>query len=274
MAETETFRLNIGVLRSQMSLQIHTHQASRLWHGRRPVEGKPGILGLNGFLSITNRINIGSRQDDPYSDWWMIKIEQKIDQVNAHLKEIRDEIEQVFVSVPASFTLGENLNVQPATLPVFAGSHLGYLAIYVLAQYDEIVRKAMLAHHIALIDRNGFDYWINHGDHQLRSLFALAQQYRYSGTTRKDFIEGNAVAKTALEKFGTVPADILNGSRRSRFSPPLRTGIEGDDAGEDLTDIQDNNVSLELIAPVQPGFDKRVVGEGEAGQEKSGALDE
>lgn len=273
MAETEVLRLNIGVLRSQMSLQIHTHQASRLWHGRRPVEGKPGILGLNGFLSITNRINIGSRQDDPYSDWWMIKIEQKIDQVNAHLKEIREEIEQVFVSVPASFTLGENLNVQPATLPVFAGSHLGYLAIYVLAQYDEIVRKAMLAHHIALIDRHGFDYWINHGDHQLRSLFALAQQYRYSGATRKDFIEGNAVAKAALEKFGAVPADILDGSRRSRFSPPLRSGIE-DVEGEDLTDIEDNNVSLKLIAPVQPALDKTMIGEGWAGQEKSEALDE
>lgn len=249
MAETETFQLNIGVLRSQMTLQIHTRQASRLWSGRKPINGKGGILGLNGFLFITNRINIGSRQDDPYCDWWMLQIEEKIDQVNAQLKRLQAQVNEVFASVPPAFTLGENLNVQPANLPVFAGSHLGYLAIFVLAQYDEIVRKALLAHHIALIDHLALEHWLAQGDHCLRSLFATVQDYRYSGINRKDIVLGTAAARIVAEKFGEVPPDIMDGSRRSRFSPPLRTGT--DEVVLDAADEeQDKGQTLTVIVPV------------------------
>src|SRR5690606_32347558 len=63
--------------------------------------------------------------------------------------------------------------------------------------------------------------WLNDGAHALRSLFSLAQQYRYSGTTRDDFAAKNAAARAALEKFGELPQDVLEGTRRSRFAPPI-----------------------------------------------------
>ena len=44
----EPLQLNLGSLRSAMSLTLHTHHASRIWHGRAPAEGRPGIIGLNG----------------------------------------------------------------------------------------------------------------------------------------------------------------------------------------------------------------------------------
>ena len=43
----EPLQLNLGSLRSAMSLTLHTHHASRIWHGRAPAEDKPGIVGLN-----------------------------------------------------------------------------------------------------------------------------------------------------------------------------------------------------------------------------------
>ncbi len=248
MAETETFRLNIGVLRSNMTLQIHTRQAARLWHGRRRTEKSEGILGLSAFLSLTNRINLGSRQDDPYSDLWMLRVEEKLGQVAAQLKKLKEDVDEFYVNVPSSFTLSENLNVQPANLPIFAGSHLGYLAIFILAQYDEIVRKIVLAHHIALIDFGEYGYWLGRGDYYLRSLFHLVQKYRFSGASRKDFAEGNAAAKAAVEKFGEVPLDIMDGTKRSRFSPPLNTGPE--QMNEDSEDIvESENGSLTIILP-------------------------
>ena len=36
---TESLQLNLGSLRSAMSLTLHTHHASRIWHGRAPAEG-------------------------------------------------------------------------------------------------------------------------------------------------------------------------------------------------------------------------------------------
>ncbi|TVT60816.1 MAG: TIGR03761 family integrating conjugative element protein [Azoarcus sp. PHD] len=219
MATHEPLQLNLGSLRSAMSLTLHTHHASRIWHGRAATDGRPAIVGLNGYIAVMNKMKRGSEQDDPYSDWWMLRIEDKLEQTKAALQSLRQQVEQALAGVPAALSLGENLNVQPVKLPLFVNAQLGFAAVYLLADYDDIARKLILAHHTALIDRSTLERWLNEGAHVLRSLFSLAQQYRYSGTTRDDFAAKNAAARAALEKFGELPLDVLEGTRRSRFAP-------------------------------------------------------
>jgi integrating conjugative element protein (TIGR03761 family) len=214
-------QLNLGALRSAMSLTLHTHHASRIWHGRAPADGRPAIMGLNGYVAVMNKMKRGAEQDDPYSDWWMLRIEEKLEQTRSTLQALRKQVEEALADVPAALSLGENLNVQPVKLPLFVNAQLGFAAVYLLADYDDIARKLILAHHTALIDRNTLERWLNEGAHALRSLFSLAQQYRYSGATREDFAAGNAVARAALEKFGELPWEVMEGTKRSRFAPPL-----------------------------------------------------
>mgnify|MGYP000001637494 CR=1 FL=1 len=218
---TEPLQLNLGSLRSAMSLTLHTHHASRIWHGRAPTEGRPGIIGLNGFIGAMNKMKRGAEQDDPYSDWWMLRIEDKLADTKTRLQTLREQVDQALADVPAALSLGENMNVQPVKLPLFVNAQLGFMAVYLLADYDDLARKLILAHHTALIDRSTLERWLNDGAHALRSLFSLAQQYRYSGTTRDDFAAKNAAARAALEKFGELPQDVLEGTRRSRFAPPI-----------------------------------------------------
>ena len=227
MATNEPLQLNLGALRSAMSLTLHTHHASRIWHGRAAAEGRPGIVGLNGYIAQMNKMRRGSEQDDPYSDGWMLRIEDKLDQTKATLQSLREQVEQALANVPPALSLGENLNVQPVKLPLFVNAQLGFAAVYLLADYDDIARKLILAHHTALIDRSTLERWLNEGAHALRSLFSLAQQYRYSGCTRDDFAAKNAAARAALEKFGELPQDVLEGTRRSKFAPPIvRRGLQ------------------------------------------------
>jgi len=228
MPNPESLQLNLGSLRSNMSLTLHTHHASRIWHGRAPSERQAAIVGLNGYIVAMNKMKRGSEQDDPYSDWWMLRIEDKLDQTKATLQILREQVEQILTHVSPALDLGENLNVQPVKLPLFINAQLGFAAVYLLAEYDDIARKLLLAHHAALIDRPTLDGWLNDGAHALRSLFALAQHYRYSGCTRDDFAANNAAARAALEKFGELPQDVLEGTRRSRFAPPIvrRHGLQ------------------------------------------------
>ncbi|HBO0859785.1 TIGR03761 family integrating conjugative element protein [Pseudomonas aeruginosa] len=214
-------QLNLGSLRSAMTLTLHTHHASRIWRGRAPAEGKPGIAGLNGFVSIMNKVKRGAEQDDPYSDWWMLRIEDKLSVTKEQLQGLRQQVDQALADVPPALSLGENMNVQPVKLPLFVSSQLGFMAVYLLADYDDLARRLILAHHTALIDRSTLERWLNEGAHSLRSLFSLAQQYRYSGTQRDDFAANNAAARAAVEKYGELPQDVLEGTRRSRFAPPL-----------------------------------------------------
>lgn len=221
------FQLNLGSLRSAMALTLHTHHAARIWHGRAATPERPGIPGLAVFISITTKMRRGSEQDDPYSDAWMLRIEDKINETKTRLQALREQIDQVLAAVPPALSLGENLNVQPVKLPLYVSSPLGFQAVYLLADYDDLARRLILAHHTALIDRRTMERWLNEGAHGLRSLFALSQQYRYSGAQRDDFAANNAAARAALEKLGPLPQDVLEGSRRSRFAPPIirRSGL-------------------------------------------------
>ena len=90
----EPLQLNLGSLRSAMSLTLHTHHASRIWHGRAPADGRPGIIGLNGYISVMNKMKRGAEQDDPYSDWWMLRIEDKLTQTKTSLQALREQVDQ------------------------------------------------------------------------------------------------------------------------------------------------------------------------------------
>ncbi|MGU1062128.1 PFL_4669 family integrating conjugative element protein [Pseudomonas aeruginosa] len=219
--DEKSLQLNLGALRSAMALTLHTHHASRIWHGRAAAEGRPGIIGLNGFIAVMNKLKRGAEQDDPYSDWWMLQIEEKLAQTKDLLQELRDQVDQALADVPPALSLGENLNVQPVKLPLFVNAQLGFVAVYLLADYDDLARKLILAHHTALIDRSTLERWLNEGAHALRSLFSVAQRYRYSGCTRDDVAANNAAARAAIEKFGELPEDVLEGTRRSRYAPPI-----------------------------------------------------
>lgn len=237
---SESIQLNLGALRSAMKLTLHTHHAARIWHGRQASESKNGIIGLSGFVSIMNKMKRGAEQDDPYSDWWMIRIEDKLIACKTELTIIQDNLDHLMAEIPQALSIGDNLNVQPVTLPLFVNAQLGFMAVYLLTQYDDLARRLLLAHHTALIGRRDMERWLDEGAHVLRSLFGLAQQYKYSGATRDDFAANNAKAQEARDSFGDLPHDILEGTRRSEFAPPVvrhrAASIEvpaADDSGED-----------------------------------------
>lgn len=223
----DNYRLNIGSLRSDVNLTLHTHHAARIWMGRPKSDDKAGIIGLSGFCSILNRMSRGAQQDDPYSDWWMINLEEKISESKDSLKNIEDRLDSAMATLPPAITISNNLSIQPVSLPLYISNPLGFQAVYLLTHYDEIVRRILLAQHVGLIGRRDMEMWIDEGAAVLRRLFGLAQLYKFSGAARDDFAANNAKAEAArkmYERYGQIPQDILEGTRRSNFAPPIIRG--------------------------------------------------
>lgn len=217
----DKLQMNLRALRSSMQLTLHTHHAARIWNGRPAAQDRPSILGLTGFATIMSKMRIGAEQDDPYSDWWMLRIEERLDDAKKRMQQLREQVDHELAAIPSGLSLGENLNVQPLTMPLYVNAPLGFLAVYLLAEYDELARRLILAHHTALIDRVTMERWLDDGAHLLRSIFALAQRYRYTGTQRDDYAANNAAARAARDRYGELPQDVLEGTRRSRFAPPI-----------------------------------------------------
>lgn len=252
---SDLVQLNLGPLRSAMKLTLHTHHAARVWHGRPAGNGKNGIIGLSGFVSLMNRMKRAAEQDDPYADFWLIRIHEKLESSKSELGQIKARLDQSMSSLPEALSVGENLNVHPVMLPVYINSPFGFLAVYLLIAYDDIVRRLLLAHHTALMGRRDMEVWINAGGYVLRSLFGLAQQYKVSGATRDDFVTNNAVAREARERYGELPQDVLEGIRRCEFAPPIyqrRPREEGQD--DDPDDDPDSPLSMapvEIMMPIE-----------------------
>ncbi|MDI3206789.1 PFL_4669 family integrating conjugative element protein [Pseudomonas shahriarae] len=160
---SDLVQLNLGPLRSAMKLTLHTHHAARVWNGRPAGDGKNGIVGLSGFVSLMNRMKRAAERDDPYADFWLIRIHEKLESSKSELAEIKARLDQSMKSLPEALSVGENLNVLPVTLPVYINSPFGFLAVYLLIAYDDIVRRLLLAHHTALMGRRDMEVWINAG---------------------------------------------------------------------------------------------------------------
>jgi len=153
----DNFRLNIGSLRSDVKLTLHTHHAARIWMGRPKNDLKAGIIGLSGFCTVVNRMSRGAQQDDPYSDWWMILLEEKINDSKEALKTIEDRLDTAMASLPPAISISENLSIQPVSLPLYISNPLGFQAVYLLTNYDEIVRRILLAQHVGLVGRHDME---------------------------------------------------------------------------------------------------------------------
>ncbi|MBU0884621.1 MAG: TIGR03761 family integrating conjugative element protein [Gammaproteobacteria bacterium] len=238
---TDHYQLNLGSLRSSITLTLHTHHAARIWQGRAARDGVRSIMGMAGYISVTNLIKQAAAQDDPYADWAMLQLEEKLMQAKAGMMALTQQLDRVKQDLPTQIDIGDNLNIHPVTLPLYIGSQLGFLAVYLLTDYDTLVRRSLLAHHTARIGRADMETWIDNGAHLLRSLFGLAQRYRLAAVTRDDLAAMNARGHAAVDKFGLLPQDILEGTRRSQFAPPImRRATQPEGEPEDQVDQADN----------------------------------
>ena len=70
----------------------HAPRFSRIWHGRAAAEGDRASSAWNGYIAQMNKTRRGSEQDDPYSDFWMLRIEDKLDQTKTTLQTLREQV--------------------------------------------------------------------------------------------------------------------------------------------------------------------------------------
>lgn len=122
--------------------------------------------------------------------------------------------------LPATLDISENLSVTPVKVPLFISNPLGFKAVYLLTNYDELARRILLAQHVGLVGRRDMEVWLDEGASVLRSLFSLAQSYQFSGATRDDFAANNARAEAARKMYEVRrdPQDILE-------APDARTSL-------------------------------------------------
>ncbi|WP_105471807.1 PFL_4669 family integrating conjugative element protein [Escherichia coli] len=227
------YTFNMGPLRSAIHIQLHTHNATRLWTGRRATENGPApIIGMPRFIEILNQMRIAAEHNDPYADLWMLRMEE-LAQSRKLMQVMLDQAKAMFSELPEGIDIETCFNVQPARFPLFINAPLAYQGVYLLTDFDQLARQLLLASHIAVISHREMHNRLNNGATVIRSAFGLAQKYHGSGLTRQDFIDDTPQARAAIERLGPLPEAILSGKLRSSFSSPLPGKAENPGVADD-----------------------------------------
>ncbi|WP_022949765.1 PFL_4669 family integrating conjugative element protein [Methylohalobius crimeensis] len=226
-------------LRGEAVLSVQTWQAQRLVNGRKGRDGKPAIVGLTGFAHRTQLVWQAAQEDDPYADWFLIRIEDALDEAKMEVRRQEETVREV-LTVMDGIRLEVAESVQPGEVPLRFPNPYGYMGAYLLADFDRLTRTILSARHFALLDRDRMAAILNGTGRRIRSTFILPMGWRHTGVVRKDLAQMNQLAARAIEAMGKPPQEVIERKRRARHAPPIREASWTEAAeNEDMRDVEE-----------------------------------
>lgn len=229
-----------GPLRSTTTLSVQTLQAQLLVFGRRAEGDKPAIVGLIRFGAMLGPIWQGAVQDDPWADWWLIRVEDKLGAAREHVKALLEQTRQTLAGVP-SIDVEVAQSIEPAKVEVAFKNPYAYHGAFLLADFDELARAVLTARHVGLMNRESSERTLRDGGRAVRRAYQAAHGYKYLAVTREDLEQGTAKTNKALELMGEIPREVVAREWRSNLAPAIqpREGqivASADDGDTDGTD--------------------------------------
>lgn len=209
-------------LRSDVWLTLQTTYAQLLIRGR-DSKGKAPIVGLIGFADRLRLIWHAAQANDPYADWWLIKIHDSISTVDARIKYERETVRRIFdrnssfIAVPAQ-------NREPFRIKLRFASPYAYRAAQMLAEFDLLTCELLTGRQIGRLARREATSIIQSVASKIRGVFNIPLRYRHLGIDRANPLSWEAEGGIAKRYMGHIPADILEGKRRAAFAPPILAG--------------------------------------------------
>ena len=207
-----------GTLRGQVWLTVQTRQAQRLIRGRNGSADKPAIIGLVGFADRLRVIWQAARSDDPYADWWLIKVHEALERTRNLVKieqaALDDRLEQL-----AALEVAVAESLKPYRIALQFANPYAYRGAQMIAEYDTFVRTLLTANHVGLLSGSSTEGLLNTCARRIRGAFAVPQGYQFLGIDRESLKQGTANASRARQIMGEVPDDVLSGAHHAPLTP-------------------------------------------------------
>ena len=207
-----------GALRGQAWLTVQTRQAQRLIRGRNGNAVKPAIIGLVGFADRLREIWQAARNDDPYADWWLVKVHEALERVRDLVKNEQAALDAQLDQLTAlEVVVAESM--KPFRIALQFANPYAYRGAQLIAEYDRFVRTLLTAHHVGVLTGAAMEGLLNTCARKIRGAFAVPQGYHFLNVDRAALQQGTANASRASQLMGEVPEDVLNGARQAPLAP-------------------------------------------------------
>jgi integrating conjugative element protein (TIGR03761 family) len=210
-----------GTLRGSASLPIETRQAQRLVYGRRESAEQPAIVGLVRFALLMKRLWLSAMLDDPYADWFLIRVLEALDSGRQAIGDRRRELDALLANA-AGVQIEVARSLKPVSVPLQFATPYGYMGAYLIADFDALARRVLTARHVGLLAREEAERLLQRGGRPIRHAFCLPLRWTHCAIDRDDVRQHTQRAQAARLAMGELPQDVLEGTRRAAHAPAIR----------------------------------------------------
>ncbi len=204
----------LGSLTSEAQIELHCIETVKLWS---PSKGSK-TASVGRFLRAVSTLEHAARHDDPYADHALLELEKA-------MNETLELCESTFNRLPSLVTsrvrLQEAASSKPLIKVLRIGSRFGWRLVSLIEKYDVLMVRLMDAEFKAQITRAVFERYRNECQRAMRNVLNQALALNHSGVTRQDMLTNNAKARTAIEKLGALPLEVLEGLERAEYAPVI-----------------------------------------------------
>lgn len=216
-----------GALSGPVWLMVQTYEAQRLIRGRRRSEHKPAIIGLIAFAELMRIVWDAARGDDPYADWWLLKVQQELADASVYMHALQAELDGFLTDAYGhlEFTVAESSRPQRVSLQ-FANPY-AFRAAQLIGEYDRMLCAHKTLQYLGLETSPPLTERVDAGGRRLRRALASPLGYHQCAVTREDVRLSTAAALRAKERMGVLPDEILNGCRLPDLRPKILPELVG-----------------------------------------------
>jgi integrating conjugative element protein (TIGR03761 family) len=228
-------RVALGRLAEQSpdAMTLHTREAWQMFTGRSADSGgeRPGIPGGRRFAAVLRAIWALSSRDNPYADWILIRVTQRLGEIRAQMSRTIETREAELERLRSrGLSLSVLASSRPVTVELGFRSPYGYATAEAIVEFDYHVR---LVQTLMLKDRLSDDDGraaIREIGRRLRALFiepirwerALMREEMLP-LSRADFLPGADEAarlrvQAAVSLFGELPRSVFTGEEAPRHT--------------------------------------------------------
>jgi len=215
---TDTETAEPGSLRGEVWLSVQTRQAKRLIYGRPASLDKAAIMGLVGFADRLRMIWQAVRDDDPYADWWLIKVDDALSKAREGIKAERLALEGCLKRL-AALEIAVASSQKPYRMALKFANPYAYRGAQLIAEFDDLARTLLTCRHVGMLSTELTEQVLNQHARAIRGVFAIPQGYRLLKVDRPGVMRGSEPAIEAKQRMGQVPEAVLNGEMTAALTP-------------------------------------------------------
>ncbi len=200
-----------GPLRGISNLRLETRRGQMIFEGRkaRLEDGVAAIIGLRSFASYLRTIWDAAGKNDPYADWWLLRVQRIMEEKEIWMDEKIIEYEAKLQQFP-NMTHEVAHSISPVERDLRFSIPYSFKGAMLLMKHDQLTKTIMTANHVGMVNSNDAHMDIEKSAKAVRTAFQSVTGYRFTGVTRDCIYAMNPVAQKASEIMGPCPSGILD----------------------------------------------------------------